>query len=293
MPGMNRIAALMLLSTLVAGCQSIGANKEKDSVVAIRCWHYRDQQPISREQLDYIRDRSDDGNLTCRALLGTLYERGQGVPQDGAKAKALYLSVAQVYAEAYYHLGRLEEQGIGAPADYFKARDFYQRAANAGNSDSKTKLARLMEDGKGGPRDPQGALLLYFSALDHSWGDAWDAIARLRDDGLTLSPEQENRYNEVWVNTATARLKRNIRITQITVLQRFKLAPGLRPIMIKVEFNPGSEVPVLSLLEGCGDSAIDQAVLQAMGSYRFSGQPIPSEALKDWNLVAVISPRSR
>ena len=47
--------------------------------------------------------------------------------------------------------------------------------------------------------------------------------------------------------------------TQVTVLRRFKLDPGLRPIIIKVEFNPGSEVPVLSLLEGCGDSAIDQA----------------------------------
>ncbi|NBF07861.1 tetratricopeptide repeat protein [Pseudomonas sp. Fl4BN1] len=292
---MNKVVVLLLLSTFMAGCHSTGVDQEQqDTFASLRCWQFRDQSSITREQVNYIRNRSDNGDLQCKTLLGDLYERGHGVAQDVPKAKALYQSVAEVNASAYYQLGRMEEEGIGGPPDYVKARAFYQRAtAKPGNSESTTRLARLMEEGKGGPEDLQGALQLYLSALASSVGDAWKGIDRLRGKGLVLSAEQEQRYNKVWVDTTTYRLRSKMRSLQMSVSS--KLEPGSvgKPLKLQLECIPGSNVPSISLLEGSGDSAIDQAVLQAMSTYRFSGEPIFPKGQASWKVIASFYPGSK
>lgn len=282
---MNKAIVLLLVSTLLTGCQSTAERETENKLASLRCWHFRDQQPITREQISYIRERSDNGDLLCKTMLGDLYERGHGVPQDVSKAKVLYQAVAEVNPSAYYQLGRLEDEGIGAPPDYVKAREFYQRAAALpDNSASKNHLARLMEDGKGGPEDPEGALRLYFSALTVSWGDAWEGIGRLRARGLVLTAEQEKRYNQAWVASTTARLRSKLRSVQRGLSKNLEPGAAKRPVKFQLEYIPGSNVPTISLLEGSGDDAIDQAVLQAMSSYRFSGEPILPEGQKSWKV---------
>lgn len=288
----HRFSFLSLLgfALILSGCQSIGSSTQDDPLASFRCFHFRDQSPITREQFEYIRERSENGDLLCRIVLGDLYERGHGVPQDVPKAKALYQSVADVEVSANYQLGRMEEEGIGGPPNYVKARQFYQRAATKpGNTRSEKQLAGLMEDGKGGPQDLEGALALYFNAIKYSGDDAWKGVQRLRAKGLALNAEQEKRYNEIWVSSVRGRLSKKITDAQIKMSKELKPAPAIKPVKLQLEYVPGSVVPQISLLESSGDSAFDQAVLQAMSNYRFPDEPILPEGQKTWKVIASVN----
>ena len=48
-------------------------------------------------------------------------------------------------ASAMYSLGVLYQIGRGVAQDYAKARDWYQKAADAGNTDAKQALLRLLK----------------------------------------------------------------------------------------------------------------------------------------------------
>jgi uncharacterized protein len=52
-----------------------------------------------------------------------------------------------------YNLGLLYETGLGVAEYYGKARDWYQKAAEAGNSTAMYKLARLYLKGPGVAHD--------------------------------------------------------------------------------------------------------------------------------------------
>jgi TPR repeat protein len=61
--------------------------------------------------------------------LGFLYEKGQGVPQDYAKAAAWYEKAAeQGYAGAQCNLSSLYENGRGVLQDYTKAAEWFEKA---------------------------------------------------------------------------------------------------------------------------------------------------------------------
>jgi uncharacterized protein len=288
----HRFSLLSLLgfALILSGCQSIGSGTQDDRFANFRCVYYGDQDPITWEQIEYIRKRSENGDLLCKIVLGDLYEHGHGVPQDIPKAKTLYQSVADVEVSANYQLGRMEEEGIGGPSNYVKARQFYQRAAAKSESTrSKIQLAGLMEDGKGGPQDLEGALALYFNAIKYIGDDAWKGVQRLRAKGLALNAEQEKRYNEIWASSVRDRLGRKITDAQIKLSKEFKPAPAIKPVKLQLEYAPGSVIPLISPLESSGDSAIDQAVLQAMSNYRFPDEPILHEGEKTWKVIAIVN----
>jgi TPR repeat protein len=73
--------------------------------------------------------------------LGMLFENGQGVPQDYAKARDWYeKAAAKDFKPATYDLGMLFENGQGVPNDYVKARGWYEKAAA---HDAKMALEQL------------------------------------------------------------------------------------------------------------------------------------------------------
>jgi uncharacterized protein len=75
-----------------------------------------------------------------------LYEHGLGVAQDYDKAREWYQKAADAgNTDAMYILGVLYEYGYGVAQDYDKAREWYQKAADAGNNDAKQALAHLRQ----------------------------------------------------------------------------------------------------------------------------------------------------
>lgn len=288
---MMKAVVLLMLTALVVGCQSIGArNDQEERVTTLRCWYFRDQHPLTEENIEYIREGSENGNLSCKLILGNMYERGLGMPKDVAKAKAIYQSIADVHEAAYSQLGRMAEEGVGEPVDYVKARHLYERATSEqGNKLGAVQLAKLMEDGKGGPQDLNGALALYLSSMELYEDAAWKGIQRLRARGPALSAEQEKRYNEIWGHGVRSVLTDKIQDTQRQLSKEIKPGPTIKPGKIQLEFSLGSDMPEVSLLESSGDPAIDQAMLKAVSAYRISDEPILPKSQKTWTVVSDFS----
>jgi TPR repeat protein len=76
--------------------------------------------------------------------LGVLYQNGWGVAQDYAKAREWYEKAADKgNTIAMVNLGMLYRNGWGVAQDYAKAREWYEKAANKGEAEAKAKLEQL------------------------------------------------------------------------------------------------------------------------------------------------------
>lgn len=95
----------------------------------------------------WFRKAAEQNHAGAQAVLGYLYERGDGVKADPAEAAKWYRKAAdQNQSDGLFNLGRAYEQGIGLSKDLTQARTHYSKAAAAGSRDAQQALANL---GKG------------------------------------------------------------------------------------------------------------------------------------------------
>ncbi len=74
---------------------------------------------------------AEQGNAGAQSNLGAMYQNGQGVPQDYAKALQWYRKAAeQGKASAQNNLGVMYSKGQGVPQDYVQAHMWYNLAAS-------------------------------------------------------------------------------------------------------------------------------------------------------------------
>ena len=108
------------------------ANNRGDYATALREWRPLAEQGDARAQFD----------------LGLLYENGDGVPRDNAKAHRWYeKSAAQGGAKAQFYLGMQSAFGEGGPLDLVQAHMWYSLAAGNGHAAAtvyRDDLARQM-----------------------------------------------------------------------------------------------------------------------------------------------------
>jgi TPR repeat protein len=77
------------------------------------------------------------GNLRAQYNLGAMYDNGQGVAKDHAKAMHWYmLAAAQGHLTAQYNLGIMYNNGQGVVQNYVRAHMWINLAAVNGNSDA-------------------------------------------------------------------------------------------------------------------------------------------------------------
>ncbi len=116
--------------------------------------------------------------------LGLKYRRGEGVPQDHARAAALFLKAADqgsLGGEAI--LGLVYELGQGVPQDYIEASRWYRRAAERGNDDAQFSLGELFLNGRGVPLDHSEALRWFLRAAGQGNPDAEFQVGCMFRDG--------------------------------------------------------------------------------------------------------------
>jgi TPR repeat protein len=119
------------------------------------------------------------GNAAAQFGIGTMYEKGQGVPADPAQAAGWYRRAAEQGAfPAQHALGVLYAAGRGVPMDHASAADWYGRAAEQGYASAQLAIGILLELGLGVPADLVEAF---------KWFDL--AAAQGRDDAATFREE--------------------------------------------------------------------------------------------------------
>jgi hypothetical protein len=88
---------------------------------------------LAGSYLDGLIKAAEQGDAGSQVQLGAMYLLGQGVPQDSAKAVALYLRAAeQGHAYAQYDLGAMYAEGTNTPQDYVAAYKWLSLAAAQG-----------------------------------------------------------------------------------------------------------------------------------------------------------------
>jgi TPR repeat protein len=125
--------------------------------------------------------KAEQGQPKAMLNVGTLYERGVGVPRNFTKALEWHQKAADAgEKEAYMRLALCYEIGMGAAADADRALKNLKKAAEMGLVPAMHKLAGLYLHGRGLPRDEAAGFDLLVKAAD-----AGDPSA-LVDLGLTL-----------------------------------------------------------------------------------------------------------
>jgi len=123
------------------------------------------------EALKWCRSSEAQGDPRGETMLGQLYERGVGVPQDYGKARELYLKAAkQDHATAQDYLAGLSARGHGVKQDYTEALRWYRLAASQGHAAAMLDIGTFYEHGNGVQKDISEAFRWYLMAADK--GDA-------------------------------------------------------------------------------------------------------------------------
>ncbi len=97
--------------------------------------------------LEEITPLSNDGNAAAQNLLGIMYEKGQGVPQDNALAVKWYkLAAAQGELFAQRNLGVMYYKGTGMAEDVLRAQMWFTIASQAGYEKAQRDFNNLSPD---------------------------------------------------------------------------------------------------------------------------------------------------
>lgn len=140
-------------------------------------------EDTSPSNLTTLEQKSNQGDASAQYNLGLMYEYGQGVPQDYAKAMEYYTKAAnQGFAGAQNNLGLMYKNGQGVPEDYFRAVEWFTKAANQGSAGGQTNLGIMYEDGKGVPQDNIKAKAYFKTACLNKFQPGCDAYKALNTD---------------------------------------------------------------------------------------------------------------
>jgi localization factor PodJL len=105
------------------------------------------------DAVKFLTQAAEKGQAVAQYRLGTLYERGQGVPADPAKAAHWYeMAANQGNRKAMHNLAVSDASGAAGKKNMPDAARWFAKAAALGLADSQFNLAVLYERGDGVPQ---------------------------------------------------------------------------------------------------------------------------------------------
>ncbi len=267
MEAMFRALSLLLLLAATTGCKSPDQPVDQfpnidPMFIGLRCSMIAGEKPFVLDNLRYIERSADNGDATCKVILGKMYqEGGHGVDQDYRQARKLFVESAKLDPSNNILLGRMAERGEGEPVDYAKAREFYRLAGKT----AVVQLGRLMEEGKGGPQDLPGAFALYLESVDRYSDDAWKAVSRMRKQGQPLNQLQAQRYQQIWLSGFITRQNNLLAVRK--VLDKVDAAGEVRKPTLSYRFKADGGVPQVTMTKSSGDATLDTSIMEAMSRF--------------------------
>jgi TPR repeat protein len=154
----------------IAACRAAVAAAPGVARLAYQLGRALDAADDYPEAAEWYRRAGEAGSATARVSLGNMYETGEGVAQDYARAAALYRSGMPDDPWSFGALGYLTEEGLGVPQDLAAAMALYQKGFATGDAWSAMKIGRMLELGRGRAVDLPAAMGWYERAAEG--GDA-------------------------------------------------------------------------------------------------------------------------
>ena len=142
---LKQLAASILVAVVTAGAamagpieDGIAAYERGDYGLALKLW----------------RPLAEQNDAWAQGLIGSMFLRGEGVPQDYAEAVRWFrLAANQGLAADQFDLGVMYEKGQGVPQDYAEAVKWFELAATQGFPQAQVNLGVMYEKGQGVPQD--------------------------------------------------------------------------------------------------------------------------------------------
>jgi len=152
------------------------------TILGLRALDGTNGSPINLpDAVRFLTQASEKGQAVAQYRLGTMYERGQGVPADGARAAQWYeRSANQGNRKAMHNLAVSHASGAPGKKNMAEAARWFAKAAALGLSDSQFNLAVLYERGDGVPQSLVDAYKWYSIAAAAGDAESKSRIAVLQ-----------------------------------------------------------------------------------------------------------------
>lgn len=152
------------------------------TILGLRALDGTNGSPINLpDAVRFLTQASEKGQAVAQYRLGTMYERGQGVPADGARAAQWYeRSANQGNRKAMHNLAVSHASGAPGKKNMAEAARWFAKAAALGLSDSQFNLAVLYERGDGVPQSLLDAYKWYSIAAASGDAESKSRIAVLQ-----------------------------------------------------------------------------------------------------------------
>ena len=140
--------------------------------------------PARNTTVAETRARAEQGDAEAAYMLGRMYAKGEGVPQDYAQAVVWFRKAAgQGNAKGQNALGAMYESGLGVPQDYAQAVVWIRKAAEQGEAMAQSNLGVMYDTGKGVPQDYAQAAAWYGKAAVQGYAEAQFNLGAMYDAG--------------------------------------------------------------------------------------------------------------
>jgi hypothetical protein len=115
---------------------SSASQAQDDPFAAFNCERAYDEARYAAA-VEACRPLADDGLADAQAIMGVLYQNGQGLSQDYTQAALWYDRAArQGHANAQANLANLYRYGAGVPRDYVESWAWFDTAAGVGQAEA-------------------------------------------------------------------------------------------------------------------------------------------------------------
>ena len=164
------------------------------------------QKAAENPAIQGLRRAAELGDVQAAYNLAVMYDAGQGVPQDYAKAATWYRKAAdQGMAKAQFNLAVLYADGLGVRQDLAQAAAWYRRAADLEYAPAQFNLAVQYENGRGVTQDDTLAVSWYRKAAEHGYAPAMFNLAALyfRGQGVTRDDVEAFKWRQLAAVRAT------------------------------------------------------------------------------------------
>lgn len=189
-------------------CERAYLYKEPLSMYAYAAWCLNDgsdeQKSIYALIFKDIQLLAESGDSFAQGTIGGMYDAGNGIDKDNAKAVEWYRKAAeQGDAIAQCNLGYMYDSGYGVGQDYSKAIEWYEKAAKQGLARAQCNLGYMYDRGHGVFVDKGRAKEWYIKAKDNGSFTAKQNLELLENKGIEYSEYYDLTFDAAGYNNCS------------------------------------------------------------------------------------------
>lgn len=148
-------------------------------------------EPLPEVNIDDLKRDARKGDIDAAFTLATMYDGGNGVPEDKKQAIGWYRMAAKHgHAQSQYRLGRMYAGGEGVPVDRDAALKWCRLAAQNGHAAAQNDLGQIYKRGDGVRKSLSDALRLFKLAAAQGYAEAEYNLGYLYDTGEGIGQDK-------------------------------------------------------------------------------------------------------